>query len=127
MLQAKDDRALSAGELVSFLKVIRPYVSKDFSLFLLGGEPLLASDTTLKLAEFAWSQRWPCLVSTNGQKVTREFAAAAHRTRLQVQVSLDSPHEDRHDALRGQGTFEKAIAGVRILREAGVHVVISMV
>ena len=45
------------------------------------------------------------------------------RTRLDsVQVSIDGSRAEIHDASRGRGSFEKALRGLRLLKEAGLPV-----
>ena len=34
-----------------------------------------------------------------------------------VQISLDGAAAESHDAIRGKGTFDKVVAGVRLLRQ----------
>ncbi len=39
-----------------------------------------------------------------------------------VQISMDGASVECNDAIRGKGTFEKAVAGIRLLKESGVSV-----
>ena len=39
-----------------------------------------------------------------------------------VQISLDGASAESNDAIRGQGTFEKAVSGIRLLRKNGINV-----
>ncbi len=90
-------------------------------LLLSGGEPLLHP----RFWEI--NQRLPRLplravLLTNGTLVTPE--AARRLAVREAQVSLDGMREG-HDLLRGRGTFDLAVAGVRRLAEAGVAVSIA--
>jgi MoaA/NifB/PqqE/SkfB family radical SAM enzyme len=58
-------------------------------------------------------------MNTNGILVTRK--ADIIRMLSLVKISLDGPR-DRHDAMRGRGSFDKAIAGATAARDLGVRV-----
>jgi MoaA/NifB/PqqE/SkfB family radical SAM enzyme len=60
-------------------------------------------------------------VVTNGTLVARHAATLAAIPALSLGVSIDGP-EKVHDALRGPGTYRKAVEGVRALRRKGVEV-----
>ena len=118
---------LTAAELTSFLKETSAFLSKEPSLVILGGEPFLAPKKLFALARTGKELGCTTLVSTNGQVITKELAEEAHSIGLEVQVSLDGPNAKFHDSVRGKGTFDKAIEGVRTLVAAGVRTIISMV
>ena len=126
-LTASDDNELTAGEINGFLQQIRPFVSKKPLLTILGGEPLMDTGKLLAVAEQAIRQSFTVLVSTNGIKVTDDFAQRAAQLGIQMQVSLDGHTPALHDAIRGRGSFEGAVAGVRKLVRHNVHTIISMV
>jgi len=58
-------------------------------------------------------------MNTNGILVPRK--ADIIRALSLVKISLDGPR-DRHDAMRGRGSFDKAIAGATAARDLGVRV-----
>lgn len=91
-----------------------------------GGEPLLRADL-FPLAERARRCGLRTALATNGTRVTPEVAeriAGAGFSR--VSISLDGPRADTHDALRGvPGSFDKALAGLRHVRDAGQSVQIN--
>jgi uncharacterized protein len=70
------------------------------------------------------------ILATNATLITPEDAAMLAAERVKCIVSMDGP-EDVHDTLRGhrngKGSWKKVDAGVRLLKEAGVEVSISMV
>jgi len=43
-----------------------------------------------------------------------------------VQVSLDGSRPDTHDACRGKGSFERAVAGIRTLQRHGVNATVRV-
>lgn len=90
-----------------------------------GGEPFL-SPHLYALIRQAKSQRIPSRVLSNGTLVTLEVAQRLRRAGCRlVQISLEGL-EKTHDAIRGAGSFQQALAGARALRQAGVEVTISM-
>jgi len=117
---------LSAEEVLGLLRAMRPDLARRPLLALMGGEPLLARDRLLAVARGA-GRRWEKLVSTNGLLIDDAFARAARAAGLQAQVSVDGARRASHEALRGPGTFEAALAGVRRLVAAGAHTVLSLV
>jgi radical SAM protein with 4Fe4S-binding SPASM domain len=118
---------LSAEEIVGFLDSIRPHLTRDCSLTLLGGEPLLVADKTLALARYGRKRGWQTIVSTNGHRVTDDFARQARRAGLQVQVSLDGASADLHDRVRGPGAFDRTLSGIRGLVSRQAHTILSLV
>jgi radical SAM protein with 4Fe4S-binding SPASM domain len=90
-------------------------------LLLSGGEPLLHPrfwDVNEKLPGYAFRS----VLLSNGTLLSRETVA---RLRVhEVQVSLDGMREG-HDALRGEGTFDKAAQAIDHLREAGIRVSVA--
>ena len=106
----------------------RDILSPGASLILLGGEPLMDVDrlcAALERAAHIFDS--PTLFSTNGTLLTEPTVARLVGRNVQVQVSLDAARAERHDALRGSGVHARALAGIRLLREAGVYTILSMV
>ena len=118
---------LSAQEIIGFLESIAEHLSERAILMMLGGEPLLVPDRTLKLAEYGSKRGLRLLVSTNGTMVSSEFAGRAREIGLEVQVSLDGHTPELNDMIRGKGSFERAVKGVETLLKNGVHTILSMV
>lgn len=92
-------------------------------LFLTGGEPfmLLDLDERLRLATAAM----PTTVLTNamqwqGERLRR--LQALPRDGLTLQISLDSATPELHDHHRGDGSFDKAIGGIRLALDLGFRV-----
>ncbi len=125
---APDREELGALELTEGLQGIRPALADGASLILLGGEPLLAPD---RLEVIVRGTRdlfdVPPMLSTNGTLVDEPMARRLAGLDVDVQVSLDGPDAATHDPIRGEGTFDRALRGVRLLGEAGLGVTLSMV
>lgn len=124
-LRSEDE--LTADEIIGFLDTLQGFLGPRPSLFLLGGEPLLCADKVLVVGRFAVAAGFDVIVSTNGTFLTDEFATAAHQAGIQVQVSLDGPVEAIHDALRGSGSYRRALASLKTLVRNRAYTIASMV
>jgi organic radical activating enzyme len=92
-------------------------------LFVTGGEPFLLADIAAILRSCADAA--PTTVLTNGMLLRGgrlDALRALPRDRLTLQISLDSPSPELHDRHRGNGTWERALAGVETARQAGFRV-----
>jgi sulfatase maturation enzyme AslB (radical SAM superfamily) len=73
----------------------------------------------------------PVEVLTNGRLyIRRHFEALRslrerHGGRLTLRITLESPDAQRHDAIRGRGTFAQTAETIRLLAEMGFHLVIA--
>jgi sulfatase maturation enzyme AslB (radical SAM superfamily) len=89
-----------------------------------GGEPFLVPELPELVAAAA---RWtPVTVLTNAMLLQRGSRRRAldrlDPGRVTMQVSLDSGTPELHDRHRGPGAFDRARAGIALLRELGFHV-----
>jgi MoaA/NifB/PqqE/SkfB family radical SAM enzyme len=93
-------------------------------LLLTGGEPFLHPQLAA-LVE-ACVRYLPVTILTNamvlGHGSRRRALEAMDRDRVLMQVSLDSGTPALHDCHRGRGSFDRARAGIALLRERGFHV-----
>ncbi|MEM7248176.1 MAG: radical SAM protein [Acidobacteriota bacterium] len=84
-------------------------------LGLTGGEPLLRKDILDVLDSATDAGLHPCL-TTNGFQVTDDLARAlGQRELVWINVSLDGATPETNDRVRGAGSFERAIEGIRRL------------
>ena len=125
--ESGSETELTATEIISFLKNARKHAVKKPVLFLLGGEPTLVPDKLIEVATYATTAGFQVLVSTNGTNISPDFPRQARRLGMQVQVSLDGHTPEINDAVRGQGSFETAVKGIKQLVNAGVYTILSMV
>lgn len=96
-----------------------------------GGEPFLHPE----MAEIAGDtlSRFPATILTNGTLLTERpvgrlaDAAAESRYSLEIRVSLDAPSEEKNDAIRGKGSYERALAGLSRLERAGILPIVTAV
>lgn len=73
----------------------------------------------------------PVDVLTNGRRYIRNHFEALRRLherhggRLTLRITLESPDAQRHDAIRGRGTFAQTTETIRLLAEMGFALVIA--
>ena len=89
-----------------------------------GGEPLTHSDCKDMLAYSAGRDEVDriCL-QTNGTELTKNHVAWMKRLpkeKIHFQISIEGASPGIHDNLRGNGSFEKTIAGLKLLGEIGL-------
>jgi pyruvate-formate lyase-activating enzyme/TusA-related sulfurtransferase len=95
-------------------------------IFVTGGEPFLLPDIGDIL--IACAAAAPTMVLTNGMLFSGRRLATLQslpRDRVALQISLDSPSPERHDANRGQGTWARAWKGIERARAEGFRVRIA--
>ena len=98
----------------------------DSLVLLTGGEPTLHRHFR-ELLDFGLQLGQAITVNTNG--LTSFFSEVTLRSlsqsqRLTIQVSLDGD-EAMHDAIRGPGTYRKAMRGLRRIIESGIRCTVS--
>jgi MoaA/NifB/PqqE/SkfB family radical SAM enzyme len=88
-----------------------------------GGEPLAHGDID-EIVRFLCALGVRVYMNTNGILIPKKLATVKLLTK--VKISLDGPPE-RHDAMRGAGSFERAVRGAVAARDAGVGVELTCV
>lgn len=83
-----------------------------------GGEPLLHPGLRTILGHA--TPELEIRLLTNGTLIDRRWAGLLAEHGVSVQVSLESASPERHDAIRGKGSFERTLRGIDHLREAGL-------
>ena len=117
------------------LKEIEPYLKEAIALgvkeyYFTGGEPFLNPDME-EILEVTLRQG-PASVLTNGllldQERCQRLAAlsAGSSYSLDLRVSLDGYDAKTNDPIRGEGTFERAFAGILRLNRAGLNPVVTV-
>lgn len=106
------------------LKQVRGYLEESVDMgvkeyYFTGGEPFLNKEI-VDILELALSYG-PVTVLTNGMLLKeKQIAQLAKAERdsifsLEFRVSIDGYNAEMNDAIRGQGVFDKAMAGMRLL------------
>ncbi|MCB0368587.1 MAG: radical SAM protein [Bdellovibrionales bacterium] len=105
-------------------KVIRDYkelldkLLLDPQISICGGEPTISP--FFKDMVFYLFSEFPDLqlnVLTNGTFISRKLLEDLKGKNITFQVSLDGPDSKTHDLIRGKGSFEKSLSGIKLLRE----------
>lgn len=96
-----------------------------WALDIVGGEPLLRSDI-YELLEYAKKIDLRVMINTNGTLINEDIAKRLRNVYpdLMIGISLDGPDPETNDFVRGKGSFEKAVRGIKILIENGFDPVI---
>ncbi len=95
-----------------------------------GGEPFMNKEI-IALLEETLSRGFEVLVLTNAMRPMQRHKAQLlelkqrHGPHLRVRVSLDDPRADIHDAERGEGSYEKTLAGLKWLTGHGFVVEVA--
>lgn len=95
-------------------------------VFLTGGEPFLLPDIADRIRVSA--ERVSTTVLTNAMLFRGSRLASLESLvglPVRFQVSLDGPEAHAHDAIRGKGSWEKAVAGIRQLLGLRFSVAVS--
>lgn len=90
-----------------------------------GGEPLLLRDLP-DLARQLSNDGCAVSITTNGWHLARRVNELTGHADA-IRVSVDAPEPSRHDALRGAGSFRRAIDGIHACRPVGLPVQIQTV
>lgn len=114
---------LATGEWLAFFRELN--ACAVFDVTLQGGEPFLREDLGEIIAGIV-QNKMRFSVLSNGTLITERMAALLASTGRcdGVQVSIDGSTPVTHDVFRGEGTFCRAISGVRQLQK--YHVPVSV-
>ena len=89
-----------------------------------GGEPLVHPEWHPMMAHAArYDAVERICLQTNGTIINAEHISRLQslpRHKIEIEVSLAGARPETHDALRGNGSFEKTVAGLRLLTENGM-------
>jgi heme b synthase len=114
---------LSAAEAFDLIDQIAAFARPIFVLS--GGEPLFRPDI-FDIARRAAEAGLIVALATNATLIDAGVAQRIRQAGVQrVSVSLDGADAPTHDIFRGAGAFERALAGMAHLRQAGVPVQIN--
>ena len=93
-----------------------------FNVKLTGGEPFLHPEIK-DILDFIAKEKIDLTVETNGTLCTQEIAEKIAKCKNAfVSVSLDGADKKTHDKIRGvEGSFEKAIEGIKCLTKANLE------
>ncbi|KYK35146.1 MAG: radical SAM protein [Theionarchaea archaeon] len=109
------------------LRVVEQFEEANvFQVSILGGEPFCRPDIMVILQHLGEKRFWTT-VETNGTLIDRDTARDLADTGIKrINVSLEGPDAKINDAIRGKGSFQKAVQGIKCLREFGIPFCIGM-
>ena len=90
-----------------------------------GGEPLLSPDF-YKIAKYCYEKGIHIGIATNGTLISKKVARKLSEVVDYVQVGIDGSTPEIHDRIRGHGTFNAAMKGLRNLVEQKVVISIGV-
>ena len=118
---------LTAAEVGEYIREIQENALPVGQIGFTGGEPFLNREFVPMLRD-ALSRGFKALVLTNAMKPMQQRASALldvqrqHAANLTIRVSIDHYLPDRYEAVRGHGTWNSALAGLRWLCANGFRV-----
>lgn len=106
----------NTSEWINFFDVISNL--KIFEVDISGGEPFVRNDI-LTLLEYLNKKRIPIRINTNGTLIDKEIAQKISKLNMikNIQVSLEGSNSEINDKIRGNGSFEKALIGIKNLKK----------
>ncbi len=107
---------LSVSKLKSAIR--RLAINKVKQLVISGGEPLCSADF-FEIVTYARKFFPEIGLVTNGTLIDAENAKFITKYIDKVQISLDSGVREEHDLIRGEGSFDKTMNGIRLLKQFG--------
>lgn len=119
---------LSLGDVKTRLAEARNLGVREY--YFTGGEPFMNPEMLAILEETL--KQGPATVLTNGLLLTPERSARlkalsdASEYSLDLRVSIDGYSAETNDSIRGAGSFERVLEGIRNLARAGVNPVITV-
>lgn len=113
-----------AGDISSekWKEIIKTLQNIGVNIFILsGGEPLLAFDSLMEILNSSDTDQSDFHLHTSGNSVTigkvRQLKDAGLKA---AAIGLDDYDKDRHDKMRGIGSFDDAVRALQLFNEAGI-------
>jgi len=94
----------------------------NFAIFVGGGEPTL-HPAFFDICKHILSSDMNVVISTNGINIDEDVAGSFYNlgSYVGVQVSLEGSNSEINDSMRGKGSFNKSIKGLRNLQRVGLN------
>jgi len=104
--------------------------NKEGTLSITGGEPFVVRDKLLPLLRHISTLERVCYFDllTNGSLIDEAIISELKEFKKlrRVQVSLEAGNQELNDRIRGNGSFEKTLSAIRLLKENGFQVAVMM-
>ena len=123
---------LEPDDVETFLNQIRDVGWPVQEIGFTGGEPFV-NPQMVEMARLCLERGFEVLILTNAMRPMMRpqvqeglrSLQARHGERLTLRISVDHWSAENHDMERGPGTFEKTLAGMRMLRDAGIRMAVA--
>ncbi len=99
---------------------------KVFQFNIGGGEPFMRPDF-LDLMDYAHEKGMVTCISTNGVLIDAAVAKRLDKTLVYIQVSLDGATARSNDAIRGRGSYDRALQALEALKDRKIEVSVNTV
>ena len=120
----KGPQGLTTQECLRVIDILAD--QKVFQLSIGGGEPFTRPDF-LDLVDHAHRRGLVTCISTNGTLITEEVVHRLEHPLVYVQVSLDGATPRSNDAIRGDGSFLKAVRALELLGRRNIGLSLNTV
>lgn len=120
------DRGLPTADLTRILDEARALGTKRFCFT--GGEPLVREDIAQLCENVLGDPEAELVILTNGtlfRGSRYESLRCLDRERIKLQISLDGSHAGTNDPIRGRGSFERIVAGIKTAIAGGFPVTVT--
>ena len=96
--------------------------------YITGGEPFIKEDIFELIKYITKEKHCELIILTNATLFDDNKIAVLEKVKspkLVIQVSLEGPNAEIHDKLRGKGSFDKAVKGIKRLTDIGITPIVS--
>ena len=103
-------------------EIISKLQNKGVNIFILtGGEPLLEFDKLIEILNLSDTHQSDFHIHTSGASITKEKVKALKKAGLKAAaVGLDNYDAQKHDKMRGKGSFEEAVKALKLFNNEGI-------
>lgn len=111
-----------------FRKIIKKLVNYGVIQIVLNGGEVTTHPKFIEILKEIKDYNIAWRIITNATLVSKELAnkIAKYEPSI-VTVSLDGPDKETHEFLRGEGTFDRTLNGIKFLKESGTRIKINTV
>lgn len=115
-------------ELEYWKSVINLFQARGVSIIILtGGEPLYDFNRTLELLSYGNKDLSDFHLHTSGMTITKDKAKALKAAGLSAAaVGLDHYIPEKHDEIRGKGSFNSAVEALKLFNEEGILTYVNL-
>ncbi len=99
-----------------------------FRFYLTGGEPFLRKDIFELIRYVLRDGKNQLIVLSNGTLLDKETVSGLkpfRKKNLNLQISIEGPNKETNDFIRGKGSFERAVKGIKNLVKIGVAPIVT--